>query len=340
MRSALVVLAACGGVPSTPLTTAGSATPVAHVERAKAFEPIDLFTALASPENPDAATAFVAPVPLQLELGGSVYESTSVDMDRATLVDRAGTKVRVALRHGAMHFGAWVDDYGVLPAVVRDIGVAELAGGGSSDVGTTFEVALRPGARVRRLAHAKGWTQVRYDGELEVNGWLPDDALADVFVQPARHMRLPTGAPQLMLMPGAIFRTRPEWTGRELAILASGYLVDVIKELDDAWVEVAYTDTEVRMHAVVSKHAPPGRVHRPHEREPVVPIVPDATAPRGTCLYARAGGEPIGFFDADQPVQLVESGQLGWWTLRVDTPWDGLAFLVEGHARDALATCR
>src|SRR4051812_37572087 len=107
-----------------------------------------------------------------------------------------------------------------------------------------------------------------------------------------------------MLLPGAIFRTKPAWAARALATLADGYLVDTVKELEAPWVEVAYADDEVRMHAVVSKEAPPGRVHRPRERDAARPIAPDATAPNGTCLYARIDGEPIGFIDGDRPVQL------------------------------------
>ncbi len=202
-----------------------------------------------------------------------------------------------------------------------------------------IEVVLRAGAQVRRIARANGWTQVRYLGPVEVNGWVPDSVLVDEAPTRQRFGRVPSGARQLMLMRGAVFRTKPAWTARELAIMNTGYFVSSVRELDPAWVEISYADDDVRLHGYVSRHAPPGRVHRPGEREASAPLAPNATAPSGTCIYARANGEPIGFIVGDRPVELVESGTVGWWTLALETPWRVVAFLVKGPTREALATC-
>src|SRR5207248_8693127 len=114
-------------------------------------------------------------------------------------------------------FAVWTDRarlYGVIARETRiDVGAFRP---------TEMEVVLHAGARVRKLAHRDGATQVRYLGALEVDGWVPDDALADRGEPHTAGGRVPTGRQTLMVMPGAVIRTEPQWAGRELAVMANG----------------------------------------------------------------------------------------------------------------------
>jgi hypothetical protein len=190
------------------------------------------------------------------------------------------------------------------------------------------------------LGHKDHWAQVRYLGALEIDGWIPDDALA-LRGKHARGYRgrMPTGRTTLMVTPGAVIRTEPQWTSRDLAVMANGYFLDTIKELDDAWAEVFYEDGDVRVHGFVSHQDPPGRVHKPPEPDAPQPITPNATVRVGTCLYASDRGEPIGFAIADVPGELGPGPHPGWYTVAFDTPWGPLAFAVQGPTDQELAAC-
>ncbi len=59
------------------------------------------------------------------------------------------------------------------------------------------------------------------------------------------------------------------------------------------------------MHGYLSRQAPPGRVYRP--QDPDVPLpssTPNTKVGSGTCLYARARGEAIGYIVGDREVEL------------------------------------
>jgi len=150
--------------------------------------------------------------------------------------------------------------------------------------------------------------------------------------------RLPTGRATLSVFPGIVIRSEPQWSARELAVMATGYFLDEIKEVDDAWVEVGYEDGDVRVHGFVSPRAPPGSVHHVREADAAAPVAPNATAPSGTCLYAREAGEPIGYLVGDRPVAL-EPAQPGWFALAIDSPWGPMTFAARGATEADLVAC-
>ncbi|MCX5745373.1 MAG: hypothetical protein NT062_23085 [Proteobacteria bacterium] len=339
-----IALAACGGAPAVaprpPVAATRGAAVVRPAITKELNDDVDLFTALGTPADGVAGT-WIAPAPLQLEPGATTYAAATTDTTAVRTIERQGSLVRVALRLDALRFGAWIDRGWVLAIVAREQVVAPFVGAGGEfddDPQHPIQIALLPGARVRRLAHKDGWTQIRYVGELEANGWVPDTALVDERTPTQRFGRQPGFGQPLMLMRGAVFRSKPDWSAREIA-LANGAFVTMVRALDANWVEITYGDDDVRLHAYVARQLPPGRMHRPSENDAVQAIVPNAIAPSGTCLYAREGGEPIGYVVGDQPVQLDESGRDGWWSLLIATPWSGLPFVARGPQREALVAC-
>ena len=236
----------------------------------------------------------------------------------------------------------WVERARLLGVIAHDQIASSRPGGEYTPYAAEpIEAELHRGPPVRRLGHSNGWTEIRYLGALEVDGWIPDGALAD-HGSPGDTSggRIPTGRPALMVTPGTVIRTEPTWSARQLAVMASGYFVDTIKELDDAWVEVSYEDNDVRVHGFVSKHDPPGRVHKPHEAETPPPaITPNATVATGTCLYAVEEGEPIGYVIGDPPAELAPGRTSGWFAVSLDTPWGPIAFAARGLVDSDLAAC-
>ena len=136
-----------------------------------------------------------------------------------------------------------------------------------------------------------------------------------------------------------MIRSEPKWAARALATTAQGYFVDTIKDVDDTWVEVAYEDGDVRVHGYVSKHEPPGRVHRPHDDENVQVIAPNGRLLGGTCLYGHEGGEAIGYAVANSPAEITAGSHTGWFEVAIDSPWGPLAFAATGANESELATC-
>jgi hypothetical protein len=179
---------------------------------------------------------------------------------------------------------------------------------------------------------------VRYVGSLEVEGWVPDDALVERGEPGRTRMgRIPTGRKQMTLMPGAVIRVEPKWAGAQLAVMNEGYFVDEVKAVDDAWSEVSYEDGDLLVHGYVSKRDPPGRMHHKKQQEQTTPLVPNVTAPALTCLWY--GGEEIGFLVEDQAVLLDKSDRVGWSRLTIDTPWGPIDFDAKGTAETELAKC-
>jgi len=189
-----------------------------------------------------------------------------------------------------------------------------------------------------RLAHRDHATQIRYLGALQVEGWVPDAVLGDRGHARDGIARIPSGHKTLMVIPGAVIRSEPRWAASELAIMANGYFLDTLRELDDGWTEVSYEDGDVAVHGFVSKRDPPGRVHHWHEPDVAAVLAPNTTVASGTCLYARVDGDAIGYIVGDRPVDLDDAGA-GWWTLAIDTPWGPLGFAAHGPSPGELATC-
>lgn len=326
-----ICLAACGGapMPAKPPPTARPPRPVPDADR----PPIDPIAALI-PEDA-AEVSWVVPGPIQLELGGTPIPSTGASRPlEVGPIDQQGNLERIAVRLEHARFSVWIDRNHLLSVLTRDQRIDPLGVPGTGEA----QVVLRAGARVRRLAHRDRSTQVRYLGALQVEGWVPDTALADRGHPHDSTGRIPTGRKTLMVIPGAVIRTEPRWAAGELAIMAGGYILDTLRELDDAWTEVSYEDGDVAIHGFVSRRDPPGRIHHWRDTDATAIVTPNATVAGGTCLYARPGGEPIGYIVGARPVDLDDLGN-DWWTLTIDTPWGPLGFAARGPARTDLAAC-
>jgi len=329
-------MAGCGSAaiaPATPPRPAGLEKPRRSSSTADRA-PVDPILALAPDET--AELSWVVPGPLRFELGGPTVVATGSGQPIAVgVIDQQGNLDRVAVRLEHARFSVWVDRAQVLAVLQRD---HKLAVPRVQVAGSESEVVLRAGAIVRRLAHRDHSTRVRYLDALQVEGWVPDAVLGDRGPRRDRGGRIPTGRKTLMVIPGAVIRTEPRWTAGELATMANGYFLDTVRELDDAWTEVSYEDGDVAVHGFVSKHDPPGRVHHWHELESAPAVTPNTTGASGTCLYARAGGEAIGYIVGNRPVDLDDAGD-GWWTLTIDTPFGPLGFAAHGQAKEDLVAC-
>jgi len=323
-------LAGCGAVPP--------AAPAA-IHRARAQPrpepdrvPIDPIAAL-MPD--DGELSWVIPGPIQLELGGPILGAGAGRPIEVGAIDHQGNLLRVAVRLEHARFAVWIDRAHLLSVLRRDQRIEVL---GAPAAGGEIEVVLRAGATVRRLAHREHTTQIRYLGALQVEGWVPDAVLADRGRARDTASRIPTGRKTLMVIPGAIIRSEPRWSASELAVMASGYFLDTVRELDDAWTEVSYEDGDVAVHGFVSRREPPGRVYHWRDTDGTPIVAPSATVASGTCLYSRPSGDAIGYIVGNRPVDL-DDGDPGWWTLTIDTPWGPLAFAARGPSKTELAAC-
>jgi hypothetical protein len=334
---AWICVAACGG--AVPAAAPASAPPAigraatAAADSRDPIDPVDPIRAL----TPDDTTeiSWVVPGPIQLELGGTALPATGAGKPvEVAQIDRQGNLVRIALRLEHARFSAWIDRGQLLAVLERDQRIE----GSVPITGGEIEVVLRAGAMVKRLAHREHATQVRYLGAVQIEGWVPDAALGDRGRDRAGTGRIPTGRRTLMVVPGAVIRDEPRWAARELATMASGYFLDTIRVLDDTWTEVGYEDGDVAVRGFVSRRDPPGPVHHWREPDGAPGIAPNATLASGSCLYARARGEPIGYLVGNRPVELEDDGA-GWWTVTIETPWGPLGFAAHGPTRSELVAC-
>jgi len=326
-----ICLVACGGAtaPLSPPPVPPSLALPSEPDRIPT-DPIAALTPDGSPE-----LSWVMPGPIRLELGGAAVAAGGSDRPiEVASIDREGNLVRVAVRLDHARFSVWIQRAHMLSVMTRDYRIDSAGAGPDSEI----QAVLRAGAVVRRLGHRDRATQVRYLGALQVEGWVPDAVLADRG-QPRDHPgRLPTGRKTFMVVPGAVIRAEPRGAASELAIMANGYFLDAIRELDDAWIEVGYEDGDVAVHGFVSRRDPPGRLHRWRDGEVVAAVTPSATVASGTCLYARAGGDAIGYIVGNSPVDLDDTGG-GWWNLAIDTPWGALGFAARGPSKTELVAC-
>jgi hypothetical protein len=331
--AALCMLAACG--QTSPPTITPRPTTARHVV---AREPIDVLAALS---DTGREVSFIVPGTAQLELGGALVQAPDgTEPLEVVPLDERGNDVRVGVRLPHVRFALWTQRARMLAIVSRDQRVEERAGAGLTPYSPEpVEARLRATALVRRLGHEDHWTKIRYLGALEVDGWVPDEALVDHAPGGKTPTgRVPTGRTTLSVFPGVVIRSEPTWASRELAVMANGYFVDQIREVDDAWVEVGYEDDDVNVHGFVSRRDPPGRVHHPHEGDAPALVTPNAIAPSGTCLYASEAGEPVGYVVGDREVAL-DAAHAGWFALSLDTPWGPLTFAARGPTDTELVAC-
>jgi hypothetical protein len=327
-----VCLAACGG------TAVPAKLPPPPAPRRVASDPdrplVDPIAALTPDDT--AARSWVVPGPIRLELGAAAIAAGRAGRPiEVTPIDQEGNLQRVAIRLDHARFSVWIDRAQMLAVLTRDQRIDAL---GVPAVGSEIEVVLHAGATVRRLAHRDRSTQIRYLGALEVEGWVPDAVLADSGPPRDGTGRIPTGRKTFMVLPGAVIRAEPRWAASELALMGTAYSLDIVRELDDAWTEVSYEDGDVVVHGFVSRRDPPGRLHHWRDGDPPPTAAPNTTIASGTCLYARAGGDAIGYIVGNRPVSLEDIGN-GWWSLTLDTPWGPLGFTAQGASKTELDAC-
>ena len=301
-----------------------------HVDDAPAIDPI---AALAPSDN----VSYLVPGRVQIDLGGSAIEGPGGSKPiQVTLIQRQGNQVRAAVRLDHARFSLWTDRTRLLGVLKSDFNMQTIYRPNDET-----HVVLRQGAVVRRLARKDKRTQVRYVGALEIEGWIPDEVIVDEGPPRDRPVRIPRGSrlrPQ-HVFPGAVIRREPRWAGDQLAVVANAYVLDTVREIDQAWAVIAYDDADLSVQGYVSRRDPPGRVHKPKDPD-VAPqkITPNDKVPSGTCLYTHVKGEPVGYLIGDQDVMLDDIGA-GWWTLTIDSPWGPIPFSAQGPTKTDLVPC-
>jgi hypothetical protein len=299
---------------------------------------VDPIAALAP--APDERVAWLVPGRAQLELGGAPIDAPAGDRPlEVGVIERHGGLVRAAVRLPHARFAVWTARahlFAVLRADHRAGPARPAAGAGRSG---EVHALLRAGAQVRRLARKDGRVRIRFVGAVEIEAWVSEALLGDAGPPRDRVGRIPSGHRTILVLPGAVIRAEPRWTAAPLAMIAGGHLVGVVREIDPAWVEVTYADGDVSVRGYLSRRDPPGRLHRPRDPEvPPVTVVPNGKVAGGTCLYARARGEPVGYIVGDPEVLLADLGG-GWWSLAIDTPWGAIAFAARGPVPGELVAC-
>ncbi len=283
--------------------------------------------------------SWLAPGQARLELGGTPIENPGGGKPiEVVIIDQHASRVRVAVPLEHARFSLWTDRNRLFAVVRKDQRMSRGPGGdgGRGDA----HASLRAGARVKRLAHKGTWTQIRYHGALEIEGWVPDAMLGESGPQHEYRGRFPSGRRTLMVTPGAVIRDEPRWAADEIAVMANGYFLDTQRELEDGWTEVSYEDSDLSVRGFVSKRLPPGQVHRPNADPAAqpVPITPNTKVASGTCLYSRVKGDKIGYIVGDRAVDLADA-EIGWFTLTTDSPWGPIAFAARGATRTDLHAC-
>jgi hypothetical protein len=338
-RWAFVALVGCGTAPAAhpaaPTKPAVGSAATVHDDDTPA---VDALSALATEPS---EVSWIVPKPAVLELGGtSIDAPDAAPATQVAVLERHGNDLRVGVWLEHARFALWTDRQWLLGTVVRSTRVrGDVPEFNDLSAQEPIEAVLEPGAHVRRLAHKDSETRIRYLGVVEVDGWVADDALADRAAPHDPVGRIWDGGKTLTIVPGSVIRSEPRWASRELAVMANGYFVDEVREVDDSWSEVTYHDGDVRVHGYYGRHDPPDRIHRPNPPDsPLPPVVANAVAPSGTCLYARRGGDPVGFVVGDRDVDF-EPASDGWATIAIDTPWGPVTFAAHGVDIANLAAC-
>jgi hypothetical protein len=341
MRVFLIALVACSAAPRAPATAPAPVTTIVQEPRAgepatlDMRAPVDVIAVLSQPA---LEASWISLGPAQLVLGGTSLQP--LDPGRVLeidLLEERGSDVRVGVRLEGIRFAIWTSRARLLSVIAHDQHVHAAAGRDITVGDDPTEVVLHAGARVTRLARQGDWTRIRYQGALEVEGWVPTDVL--ITRGPAGRVarRYPTGRKPLLVVTGANIRSEPRTGSRSLALVTYSSVIDIVKLLEDSWYEVLYQDADLRAHGFTSRRDPPGVVHRRRDVEAVPKVSAPDTIPGGTCLFVN--GEPIGVVVGQATGTLSPSQRPGWSTFTVDTPWDTIELEVRGTIASALDTC-
>ncbi len=342
MRVFLIALLGCGGAIG-PASIGKAGAPAAGTQTTRSGEPatldvrapVDIIAVLSQPA---LEASWITTGPAQLVLGGTSLQPRTIgEVLEVDLLEERGRDVRVGVRLDGIRFAIWTARSRLLSVIAHDQHVHAAAG---SDVQTgdrSPEVLLHAGARVVRLAREREWTRVRYQGALEVDGWVPSDAL--MLRGPAGRVarKYPSGARPWLVVQGTQIRSEPRWGSRVLALVAYSSVIDGGKEVADTWYEAHYEDADVRVDGFASRTDPPGAVHRPRTPESVASAPAPDTLPGGTCLYVD--GQPVGVVVGQAAGTLAPASRPGWFTVTVDTPWDAVELEVRGSLATDLETC-
>lgn len=312
----------------------------AHADRAlgeplEVREPVDVIAVLSQPA---LESSWITSGPAQLVLGGTSLQPRAIgEVLEVDLLEERGRDVRVGVRLDGIRFAIWTSRSRLLSVIAHDQHVHAAPGSDGASGDRAAEVVLHAGARVVRLARERGWTRIRYQGSLQVEGWVPTDAL--ILRGPAGRVahKIPSGGTPVLVVAGTHIRSEPRWASRSLALVAYSSVIDSGKQLDDGWFEAHYEDADVRADGFASRRDPPGAVHRARADEPVArPPAPD-TLPGRTCLYVDE--QPVGVVVGQAAGILAPASRPGWFTFTVDTPWDAIELEVHGALATDLDTC-
>ncbi|HEY4180294.1 MAG TPA: hypothetical protein VGM90_25805 [Kofleriaceae bacterium] len=289
----------------------------------------------------DDKMSWVHPARASLEVGGSPIDSGLANAPPVptTILDRRGNSVRLAVRLDHAKFSLWTDRGALLAIAKHDLQLVQVfSRPGEREV----FARLHAGAYAERVEKRPKETKIRFLGEVEMEGWVPDDAIADTGgAQHGWRGRIPSGLKQITALPGSEIFAEPRWGSTRLAAVNSGYWLDEVDKLDDDWLFVTWQTGIAEVAGYYRQYSAPGRTHsqRIDPDAAPAPIVPNMHVASGTCLYARANGESIGFLVGDQDVQVDPTSDADWPTLAIDTPWGAILFRAHGHDATDFATC-
>lgn len=339
MRVFLIALVGCGGAVGPTSSTGPAVAPArAQTQRVATLEvrePVDVIAVLSQPA---LESSWITSGPAQLVLGGTSLQPRAMgEVLEVDLLEERGRDVRVGVRLDGVRFAIWTSRSRLLSVIAHDQHVHAAPGSDGASGERAAEVVLHAGARVVRLARERGWMRIRYQGALQVEGWVPGDAL--ILRGPAGRVahRVPSRGTPVLVIAGTHIRSEPRWASRSLALVAFSSVIDSGKQLDDGWFEAHYEDADVRADGFASRRDPPGALHRSRDPEPAArPPAPD-TLPGGTCLYADQ--QPVGVVVGQAAGTLAPAARPGWFTFTVDTPWDAIELEVHGPLATDLETC-
>lgn len=313
----------CGAAPPSTKPDSSSATSPAR-DRAGGSSlsaTVDPMPFLREP----AATAkrtWVKPRAAWLDVGDRASSPDGeADAVEVTLVETGPTLVRVAVNAPAARFVVWVERRDLFGVMARDVDVRADFTAPAADIGAT----LRQGAAVEILERTAERSRVRYSGAIELETWVPNDALS-AEAEPVDRGGPSVSGKLLHAAPGMAIRTEPRWGSQLLAALARTYFVNEVRAVDDAWSEVQYSDRAISVRGFASRRDPPVRLAaRAPSSAPLSGLDLNEKLTAGTCLYARVRGEVVGIAN-DYFASTAPADNEGWWNVTMETAWGPMTF--------------